>query len=71
MADKLLTINNLAADVGAAPQTLYNWNAAGLIEPRYQANAMPLFTPEQRDEIALLVKERKAARTRLRLTGEG
>ena len=67
MADTLFTINNLAADVGAAPQTLYNWREAGLIEPRYKANEMPLFTPEQRDEIARLVKERKAARTRLRL----
>lgn len=70
MADTLLTLNNIAATVDASPQTLYTWRQAGLIAERYVANSMPLFTPQQRDEIAKLVQERKAARTRLRLTGE-
>jgi hypothetical protein len=76
VADTLLTINNLAEKVGAAPQTLYNWQAAGLIAPAFvvaTANdrQMPVFTMAQRAEVAELVRTRKAARARYRLAPSG
>jgi hypothetical protein len=68
LAETLLTLGTVANEARVARGTVYSWLTHGLVRPRYRVENTPVFTPQERDAITALAKERKECRTRLRLS---
>ncbi len=63
----LLTLGSVADAAGITRPTLYSWIEAGLVTPRFDVEETVVFTPQERDQVKALAKERAEHRSSLRL----